>query len=53
MGLKEKVQEVRDFLKDYPNVKLIAATKYMTLEGTKELIDAGITEIGENRAICF
>ena len=41
MGLKEKVQEVRDFLKDYPNVKLIAATKYMTLEGTKELIDAG------------
>ena len=53
MGLKEKVQEVRDFLKDYPNVKLIAATKYMTLEGTKELIDAGITEISENRADMF
>lgn len=53
MGLKEKVQEVKDFLKDYPNVTLIAATKYMNLEETKDLIDAGISEIGENRTDMF
>ncbi|HKM30216.1 MAG TPA: YggS family pyridoxal phosphate-dependent enzyme [Bacilli bacterium] len=53
MVLKEKVQGVKDALKDYPNVTLIAATKYMDLEDTKALVDAGVTNIGENRTDMF
>ncbi|MDD3171319.1 MAG: YggS family pyridoxal phosphate-dependent enzyme [Bacilli bacterium] len=53
MGLKEKVEEVRMTLKDHPNVKLIAATKYMTLEETKAIVEAGIKDLGENRTDMF
>ena len=53
MSIKEQVQIVRDSLKDYPHVDVIAATKYMTVEQTIELVDAGITKLGENRADMF
>lgn len=53
MGMKEKVEQVRESLKDYPKTKIIAATKYMTIEQTKEIIDCGIKDIGENRTDMF
>lgn len=49
MGIKEQVKFLRDSLKDYPNVKIVAATKYMSIEQAKELIEAGINNLGENR----
>ena len=55
MGNKyeKKVLAVKESLKDYPNVKVVAATKYMTVDETKELVEAGIDEIGENRTDMF
>ena len=49
MSIKEQVKKVKESLVDYPNVNIIAATKYLSVEQTKELVDAGITELGENR----
>ena len=49
----EKVKFVKESLKDYPDVKIIAATKYMTIDETRELVEAGIDEIGENRTDMF
>ncbi|HHZ18273.1 MAG TPA: YggS family pyridoxal phosphate-dependent enzyme [Acholeplasmataceae bacterium] len=49
MGIKEQVRLVRESLRDYPQVQIIAATKYMDNEQTQELIDAGICDFGENR----
>lgn len=53
MELKKRVEEVENVLKDYPNVKLVAATKYMSVEQTKELYDAGVKRFGENRTDMF
>jgi len=53
VGIREQVEKVRESLKDYPNVEIIAATKYMTIEQTKELVAAGITNLGENRTDMF
>ncbi len=53
MGIKENVQKVRESLKDYPNVKLVAATKYMNIDETEALIKEGVTELGENRTDMF
>lgn len=53
MDVKQKVQEIKAFLQEYDNVKLIVATKYMGIEQTQELIDAGITDFGENRSDMF
>ena len=53
MGIKENVQKVKESLKDYPNVKLVAATKYMNIKETESLIKEGITELGENRTDMF
>lgn len=53
MGVKEQVLVVRESLKDYPNVNLIAATKYMDVNQTRELVEAGVTELGENRTDMF
>src|SRR5690554_3871235 len=53
MGIREQVQLVRESLKDYPNVDVIAATKYMDVEHTKELVAAGITKLGDNRTDLF
>lgn len=53
MGVKEQVAFVKDTIKDFPNVNVIAATKYMDIEQTKELVAAGITSLGENRTDMF
>lgn len=53
MSIKEQAQLVRDSLKDFPNVDVIAATKYMDVDQTKELVEAGITKLGENRTDLF
>lgn len=53
MSIKEQVLKVKESLKDYPNVDIIAATKYMDPNQVKELVDAGITKLGENRTDLF
>ncbi len=53
MGIREQVEKVRESLKDYPNVEVIAATKYMNIDQTIELVDAGIYNLGENRTDMF
>ena len=35
--------------KDTAEINIIAVTKYTTVERAKEVIDAGITNLGENR----
>ena len=52
-GFKEKVEKLREALKDYPNVKVVAATKYMDIDQTRALVEAGIKDIGENRTDMF
>ena len=44
MGIKENVQIVKNELKDYPNVTVIAATKYIDVDQTIELYKNGINE---------
>lgn len=53
MNIKQKVAEIQAFIKSYGDIKLIVATKYMGLEQTKELIEAGICDLGENRTDMF
>lgn len=53
MGIKERVQSIRDSLKDYPDVEIIAATKYLSVEQTVELVEAGVKKLGENRTDMF
>lgn len=53
MGIREKVNEVKETLKDYPNVKIIAATKYLNIDQTNELLHGGIINLGENRVDMF
>lgn len=53
MKVVEQVKKVKESINGYENVTLVAATKYMDLDQTKELIEAGITHIGENRTDMF
>ncbi len=53
MSITKKIQEVRDNLILYPNTKIIVATKYMNIEETKLLVEAGLNEVGENRTDTF
>ena len=53
MVIKEKVAEIREIINKYDNVKLVAATKYMNIEQTREIIEAGVTDLGENRTDLF
>lgn len=53
MGVNSKVKEIKEEIVKYGNVKLVVATKYMTVEQTKELIDAGVQDLGENRTDLF
>ena len=50
---ENKIKKLKEDLKDYPNVKIIGATKYMNIEDTRALVEAGITDIGENRCDIF
>lgn len=53
MDVKGQLLKIKETLKDYPDVKIIAATKYITVEQTKEVLDAGIKDLGENRTDSF
>ncbi|MFA5543220.1 MAG: YggS family pyridoxal phosphate-dependent enzyme [Bacilli bacterium] len=53
MDIKAKVTEIRDEIGKYGDIKLVAATKYLNIEQTKELIAAGIKNFGENRTDMF
>lgn len=53
MDVKEQLKKIKETIKDYPNVKIVAATKYITVEQTKEVLEAGIKDLGENRTDSF
>ena len=53
MNIKEQLKKVNESLVDYPNVQIVVATKYITTEQTKEVIAAGLTNLGENRTDSF
>ncbi len=53
MSIKKQVEVVKNSLKEYPNVRVVAAVKYFDLDKTKEIIEAGIKEIGETRKDSF
>lgn len=53
MDFKKRLEQIEKVTSQYPNVKLVAATKYMNIEQTRQLIDAGVKCIGENRAEIF
>jgi len=41
---------IEEFKQRYPDVALIAVTKYTDIAGVKAFVDAGMTDFGENRA---
>ena len=53
MSAVVQLAKIKENIKDYPNVRIIAATKYFNIDKISEIIDAGITEIGENRKDSF
>ncbi len=53
MSIKSQVELVRKSLENYPNVRVIAAVKYFDIDKTKEIVEAGITDIGETRKDSF
>ena len=53
MSAVVQLAKIKDTIKDYPNVRIVAATKYFDIDKTKEIIDAGIKDIGENRKDTF
>lgn len=53
MSIKQQAEIVKESLKEYPNVKVVAAVKYFDIDKTKEIVEAGITDIGENRKDSF
>ena len=53
MNIKEQLKKVNESLVEYPDVKIVVATKYITAEQTKEVIDAGLKNLGENRVDSF
>lgn len=53
MDFKKKILEIEKETSKYDNVKIIAATKYMNVDQTKALVEAGIKCLGENRTDLF
>lgn len=53
MSIKEQVLKVKESLKDHPEIRIVAAVKYFDVKKTKEIVDAGITDLGENRKDTF
>ncbi len=49
--IKEDIKKTCVKVNRNPNeIKIIGVTKYVTIERAQELLDAGVTELGENRA---
>ncbi len=53
MSVSTKVNEIKEEIAKFGDVKLVVATKYMNIDQTKEIIEAGVTDIGENRTDMF
>ncbi len=53
MSVQNQVLKVKEALKNHPEIKIIAAVKYFDVTKTKEIVEAGITDIGENRKDAF
>lgn len=53
MSVKSQVEVVKNSLKDHPEVKVVAAVKYFDIDKTKEIVEAGIKDIGETRKESF
>lgn len=53
MSIKSQVEVVKNSLNETPNVRVIAAVKYFDVDKTREIVEAGINEIGENRKDSF
>lgn len=53
MSVKDQVLKVRNSLIGHEDIKVVAAVKYFDISKTKEIIEAGITDIGENRKDSF
>lgn len=53
VGINEKVAKVKETIANYKGVKLVVATKYMGIDQTKEIVEAGIKDLGENRTDLF
>ena len=52
-SIKGNLEKLQETLKEYPNVRIVAATKYVDVDKVKELIDCGIKDLGENRTDVF
>ena len=53
MNFEKRIEQINNETSKYENVKVIAATKYMSIEQTRDLVDAGIKCLGENRTDLF
>lgn len=53
MSVEDQVLKVRNSLIGHEDIKVVAAVKYFDISKTKEIIEAGITDIGENRKDSF
>jgi pyridoxal phosphate enzyme (YggS family) len=53
MATVDQVAKVRNSLSAHSNVRVVAAVKYFDISKTKEIVEAGITDIGENRKDVF
>lgn len=53
MSIQSQVTKVKESLKNHPEIRIVAAVKYFDIAKTKEIVEAGITDIGENRKDTF
>lgn len=53
MSVVNQLAKLKENIKGYNDVKIVAATKYFDIDKTKEIIEAGLTDIGENRKDTF
>lgn len=53
MAVKDQVLKVKNSLENNQNVKVVAAVKYFDVNKTKEIVEAGILDLGENRKDTF
>lgn len=53
MAIIDQVNIIKESLKEYPNVRVVGAVKYFDVDKTREVVEAGITDLGENRKDSF
>lgn len=53
MSVTEQVKKIQANLVNHPDVKVVAAVKYFDVAKTREIVEAGIKDIGENRKDAF